>query len=106
MKAGMITKKFGADFDSPGGALTLDVSQVSDSDPQGGVHEKTHSDGWKISGMVHEDYYTWVNDFEAVHPILGKVWGNFEKEVHADSEAAFADFYSHHSPSAWDYWDI
>jgi hypothetical protein len=34
------------------------------------------------------------------------VWGDFEKEVYADSEEAFADFYAKHEPHAWDYWDI
>lgn len=102
----MITKRFGVDFHSPGGALTLEVGEVSDANPESGTHSRTHDDGWTITGEVHEDYYTWVNDFEAVHPAFGRVWGNFENEVHADSEEAFADFYARHSPNAWDYMDI
>ncbi len=101
-----IVKKFGIDFNSPAGALTLPVSAVSNSNVEGGVHELKHKDGWKIKGAVHEDYYVWVNEFEAEHPTFGKVWGNFEKEVYADSEEGFADFYKNHAPEAWDYGDI
>jgi len=102
----VITKKFGVDFTSSGGALTLEAAEVSDDDPTSGEHTKTHEDGWKITGEVFEDYYTWVNYFSAEHPTLGKVWGDFEDEVFADSEEAFADFYSKHEPSAWDYGEI
>ena len=65
-----------------------------------------HQDGWSISGAIHEDYYEWVNDFEASHPAFGRVWGNFEDKVFADSEAGFEAFYAAHPPSSWDYWDI
>lgn len=102
----MITKKFGVDFNSSGGALTLSVGHVSDSSPYQDTHTRTHADGWTITGEVHEDYYAWVNDFEANHPQYGKVWGNFEHEVYADSEEGFAHFYAHHTPEAWDYQDI
>ena len=104
----MITKTCGTDWVNLDGALTLDVSEVSDKtpEPEGGTHSKTHADGWTITGKVHEDYFTWVNDFAAEHPTLGKVWGDFEGEVHADSEEAFADFYAKHPPTPWDYMDI
>lgn len=102
----MITRKFGKHFTSSGGALTLSPSEVSETNADNGTHSRTHSDGWTIRGQIHEDYYTWVNDFNAKHPKLGKVWGNFEGEVHATSKAAFDDFYKNHPPSAWDYADI
>lgn len=66
----------------------------------------THSSGWTISGEVHEDYYEWVNDFEASHPIFGWVRGNFETVVEAKSKKAFAHFMANHPPMEWDYWDI
>lgn len=62
--------------------------------------------GWVISGEIHEDYYQWVNDFEAVHPVYGKVWGNFELEVYADTEEGYNHFIENHPPEEWDYWDI
>lgn len=36
----------------------------------------------------------------------GKVWGDFEYIVYADSEEAYEDFYKNHPPEEWDYWDI
>lgn len=91
----MITKKFGVDFKSEYGALTLNPEEIGE-----------HPDGWIISGEVHEDYYEWVNEFEAHHPTYGKVWGNFEEEVYAESEEGFQHFYKNHTPVAWDYGDI
>lgn len=102
----MVTKRFGQDFNSSGGALTLSSHEVTDTGAESGTHERTHPDGWTIKGEVKEDYYVWVNSFEAHHPQLGRVWGDFESEVHADSEKAFADFYAKHPPEAWDYYDI
>ena len=103
----MVTKKFGIDFDSRGGALTLPVGEVSDRGHVSDlVQSKTHEDGWTILAQTHEDYYEWVNNFEALHPTFGKVWGDFENEVFADSEEGFANFYKNHPPEAWDYHDI
>lgn len=102
----VVEKKFEVDFKSEGGALTLNPYEVTEGNEESGTHERTHDDGWTIKGEIHEDYYTWVNDFEAVHTKLGKVWGNFENTVYADSEEGFKDFYDKHKPSAWDYGDI
>ena len=90
-----VIKKFGIDFHSDSGALTLSPSDIG-----------THEDSWTVTGQIHEDYYEWVNDFEAEHPIYGRVWGDFEKKVYADCEEGFQDFYKNHAPSAWDYGDI
>jgi hypothetical protein len=106
----VITKKYGVDFrgeaNAASPALTLPRNEVTDTNADSGVHTKTHPDGWTITGELQEDYFVWVNNFEAYHPTLGKVWGNFEAEVNADSEEGFADFYSKHHPEAWDYCDI
>lgn len=78
---------------------------MTDGGHESGTHSRTHDDGWTITGEIHEDYYVWVNDFEATHPTLGRVWGNFEGEVKATSKAAFDHFWKHHEPEAWDYYD-
>lgn len=39
-----VVKKFGKDFKSPGGALTLNVFDVSDQHQTSGTHTKTHDD--------------------------------------------------------------
>lgn len=100
-----VTKQFGVDFNSGGGALTLEPEEVG-SDNETGFHTKTHDDGWTITGAVVEDWAYWVNDFVATHPTLGIVRGNFEESVEASSEEAFRDFYEKHPPQAWDYADI
>lgn len=75
-------------------AFTLDADDI-------GVHE----DGWAINGKVWEDYFTWVNEFEAIKN--GKrVWGDFEKVVYCTSLEALEDFLENHKPDTWDYWDI
>jgi hypothetical protein len=104
----MIIKKFKVDFYSKDGALTLNPLEVSEKGhtKNGDIQQKTHPDGWTIKGEVHEDFYEWVNDFEATHPTYGKVWGNFESEVYADSEEGYNHFYENHTPEAWDYEDI
>lgn len=116
-----ITKTFDKDFSHLFGeyhyskALTLSVTAVMgipncvetglvfDRDT---VYSYIHDSGWTISGKLRADWFIWVNDFEASHPKYGRVWGNFEKEVHADSEDGFNDFWTHHQPKAWDYGDI
>ena len=62
--------------------------------------------GWKVSGDIHEDYYKWVNEFEAIHEKFGKVWGNFEKTVYADSKKGYTNFIKNHPPKKFNYWDI
>jgi hypothetical protein len=65
----------------------------------------TNESGWAITGEIHEDYYYWVNDFEAKK---GKWWvkGNFEGIVEASSEKAYEDFIKNHPYNEWDYGDI
>lgn len=100
--------KFWIDFNSSGWALTLGPSEVrEDSDWTIRVElTKTHPDGWTIKWSVSEDYYEWVNSFEATHPTLWKVWWDFEDTVFATKRKWFKDFYKNHSPQAWDYYDI
>ena len=62
--------------------------------------------GWKVSGDIQEDYYEWVNEFEAIHEKFGKVWGDFEKTVYADSKEGYNNFMENHPPEEWDYGDI
>jgi hypothetical protein len=65
----------------------------------------TNASGWTIEGEIHEDWFEWVNDFEAKKGNW-RVWGNFETVVYATSEKAYNDFVKHHPPHEWDYWDI
>ena len=105
-KGKMIIKEFGKDFDSEDGALTLNTCEVTKGDKESGIHQRKHKDGWTIKGEICEDYFVWVNKFEAKHPEYGRVWGDFEDKVYADSEKGFQDFYNNHTPEAWNYGDI
>jgi hypothetical protein len=103
------TKKFGIDFHSSGGALTLSAESVKENCALFNREEyytRTHASGWTITGKISEDYYTWVNDFMAYNPDFGWVEGNFEDKVYATSEEAFKHFWKNHQPQAWDYQDI
>lgn len=91
----MITKQANVDWKHRDSACTLPKEAIG-----------THESGWTIEGEIHEDWYEWVNEFSATHPEFGKVWGNFEKEVFADTEVGFAHFLQHHPPEEWDYADI
>ena len=62
---------------------------------------------WNIVGKIHEDYYTWINDFYAVENKTGNVvFGNFEEAVFAEGRAVYARFLRDIKPSEWDYHDI
>lgn len=88
---------FVVDFNITGSdAYTLSESHI-------GTHEDT---GWTIEGEIHEDYYTWVNEFKATHPDFGLVWGDFEKSVMAYSQEGYEHFLKNHPPESWDYYDI
>ncbi len=102
----MIEKRFGVDFHSEGGALTLPESAVSTDEFREGISSRLHESGWLISGVVKLDYYSWVNQFVAIHADHGVICGDFESVVYATSEQAFSDFMSKHEPEAWDYNDI
>lgn len=84
-------------------AHTLDADEVSWSHH---TSMRAHEDGWVIRGDIQEDYYHWVNDFQAWHRTYGYVWGDFEDTVWADSKAGYDHFCTHHPVNHWDYGDI
>ena len=71
-----------------------------------GRKKRTHESGWTISGDLHNEFYVWIEKFKACHPKYGRVFGNFEKIVEADSEEGFKHFWKYHPPEAWDYGDV
>jgi hypothetical protein len=42
----------------------------------------------------------------ATHPVYGKIEGDFEIEVTAESQEALDHFLDNHPFEEWDYWDI
>lgn len=83
---------------NPYGALTLSPEYLG-----------RHADGWEIVGLVHDDYYMWVNSFVAYkNEIHSGEWvaGDFEDEVVASSQEAYNEFITKYPPESWDYMDI
>ena len=89
----MIRKTFTEAFKTEARTLCPDIVGTNDS-------------GWLVKAKVHEDYFEWVNYFEAFHEEYGIVYGDFEDEVYASNEEAFEHFTRHHEVCIWDYWDI
>jgi len=61
--------------------------------------ERHQTSGWAIQGtIVQGETMDWVESFEASHPLYGDIWGNFNSNVYAETEEAFQDFYTNHTP--------
>lgn len=100
------SEKFTKGFGSQAITLTYRYLLGGECDTSSGKFSKTHDNGWTIKGTVVEDYYRWINEFEATHPKLGKVWGNFESEVFFTSKEGYKDFSEKFPVERWDYRDI
>lgn len=108
----MFTKKLGVDylvgyplFKTQ--AITLNPEYVLPGhDEETGTFTHVHLNGWIVTGEIVEDYYHWVNNFEAFHPYYGWVKGNFEDEIQCDTEEGFLKFMEEFPPNEWDYYDI
>ena len=62
---------------------------------------RTHSSGWTIEGYIKEDWYIWIDIFTAYHPLYGKIEGDLNKEIIADSEEAYNHFIKNHPFKYW-----
>lgn len=76
-------------------ACTLQVSDLG-----------THNSGWTIEGEIVSDYFEWVNQFVATHPVYGRIEGDYEHQIYAPSKPAWEHFHQNHPPFHWDYRDI
>lgn len=102
----LVTLLPGEDYVYKGGALTLPSNLLGTPTDAGVEITKDQDSGWTITGVIHEDYYSWINDFYATHPKHGVVAGNFERKIYATDLDAFNAFISVHPPYEWDYGDI
>lgn len=82
-------------YDSGDMAYTLDPEDIG-----------TDSNGWKVKGKIYEDYYEWVNEFEATKGKSSFVKGDFENFIECSSLEDLDEFLSLHMPETWDYRDI
>lgn len=80
-----------------------------DSDPNE-IFERMHLDGWTIKGVMCNDWYSWVEVFEATHPQFGKVWRTEEDAknhtVKATTREAYDNFIINHEFIGFCYDDI
>lgn len=94
---------FGEDFYNEDG-LVLPPSYVTDDEfpiNMSKIYVKQHDSGWQICGLICKDetanyIYNWL----AVHPKYGRVLGDFDSNVYADTDEGFKHFYKHHPPVA------
>ena len=99
-----ILRKNSAYIDFTNGEVPKHISKIARTlDPK--VLGKNDS-GWTIEGQIHEDYYTWVCQFTAIHPRYGRVQGSYETIITGYSTAGINHFMKSHPPHVWDYHDI
>lgn len=73
-------------------------------EPSIGFDEKS---GWTVDAEIQEDYYTWINYFEAYkNNKRCYVKGDFESIIETSSLKTLDDFLSYYNVYEWDYSDI
>jgi hypothetical protein len=71
------------------------------------IYTKTHSDGWTISGVIYENWFKWVPEFTACHPVYGSIFSVFhEFKVMSESREAYNHFITHHPIFVLDLYDV
>lgn len=93
------------DFDKEGrkiGSVALTLSPY--------ILDKQNKNDWFFKAKIQEDYYQWINFFEATHPKYGKIFGDFEIGIHypKENKEALNDFLekTFQYLNLWDYMDI
>jgi hypothetical protein len=56
--------------------------------------------------QIVSDYYVWIENFIAVHPIYGTIIADLRNEIIADSKEAYDNFIINHPMKEFDLWDI
>lgn len=72
----------------------------------GGWHTRTHPSGWTIGGDVVGDYWAWVEQIKASHPIHGQVEGRPTDGIRATSKEAYDALVKDHPFKLFDLGDI
>lgn len=70
------------------------------------IFELAHASGWTIRAKIHNDWYSWIQNFEAQHPIFGDLKGDFNDKVECTDKNAFFHFIKYHTPIIFDMYDI
>ena len=86
--------------------LKEDVKTDDRSSSSSRLHDGVNESGWEIRGRLFVDTFLWVNEFAGQHAQFGVVFGDFEKQVSATSQAGYDHFVKHHPYVEWSYHDI
>jgi hypothetical protein len=71
------------------------------------VYKKKHSSGWEIKACLeYDDYYSYVENFVAIHPVYGKITADLSKEIIAESKKAYEHFILHHPLKVFNFANI
>lgn len=74
------------------------------------ILDKQNKNDWFFKAKIQEDYYQWINFFEASHSKYGKIFGDFEIGIHypKENKEALNNFLekTFQYLNLWDYMDI
>ena len=73
------------------------------------LYNKTHKNGWIISGKIYENYVSYVPFIIAYHKKYGIIYGDFSKEINIISDnhnESIKHFLDNNPPLIWTSWDI
>jgi hypothetical protein len=90
-----VTKTLGVDYQHPNEDLASPIIELSYS------KYRMEQNGWQLEYQPVEsrgyNYKQWIEEFKAIHPIHGIVFGNFAAKIYASSQKCFQYFseYAH-----------
>lgn len=65
-----------------------------------------HDNGWYIIAEVVEDYFSWCEDFIAIHTKHGMISGNYNSAIYANKEETLIEFMKEYPSVTFDPADI
>jgi len=104
----MIYKKRGIDYANnvqKDDIVSLPLSAVGldeEKDNTPGHYTFQHSNGWCIIAEVVEDYFSWCEDFIAIHTKHGTVFGNYNSALYSDNNESLIEFIKEYPPVSFD----
>lgn len=72
-------------------------------------YSKLHRNGWEISGVINQEYVSYVPVIFAYHKKYGYIFGNFSEEINVisyDPNKALHHLLNNNPPLIWTHYDI
>lgn len=77
------------------------------------IYNKSHKNGWTISGIIERDYVSYVPIIFAYHKEYGYIYGDFSEEIHVmpsystnNTDESIKHFLDNNPPLIWTDYDI